>query len=142
MEIIRQIQLIRRDAKKSVRLCADRGTLAKRRWRGLADDGQEFGFDLAQPLADGTFFFETESSVYEIVQRAEPLLEVQCGEASGAARLGWMIGNLHFPVEICGDVMLVQDDPAVRNLFERERIAFSAVEKVFHPLKSVSPHAH
>ena len=35
-----------------VRIPVERLTLAKRRWRGVADDGEEFGFDLEAPLTD------------------------------------------------------------------------------------------
>jgi hypothetical protein len=39
-----------------VRLIADRLTLTKRRWRGAAEDGRKFGFDLEGPLIHGTSF--------------------------------------------------------------------------------------
>ena len=113
----------------------DRYTLAKRRWRGVAEDGGEFGFDLDAPLADGVAVFQSETAVYVVAQKYEPVLEIALGADSPvAARLGWMIGNLHFQIEIAGEVVRVTDDPAVRQLFERERIGFTACRRVFHPL--------
>ena len=38
------------DGLKTIPLRVDRVTLAKRRWRGSAEDGCEFGFDLAVKL--------------------------------------------------------------------------------------------
>jgi urease accessory protein len=123
----------------------DRYTLAKRRWRGVAHDGAEFGFDLDSPIADGATVFQSDTAVYVIAQKYEPVLEVQssafaAGKAADAARLGWMIGNLHFQIEVAGDVVRVSDDPAVRQLFEREGIAYTTCKRVFHPLSGGHHH--
>lgn len=142
MEIIRNIQPIARALRRRVSLRADRATLSKRRWRGVAEDGCEFGFDVAQPLTDGMVFFETETCVYEIEQLTEDLLEISPGEVSQAARAGWMIGNLHFPIEIEEGRMRAPDDPAVRRLLEREHIGFAPVRKIFRPLKAAGHHEH
>ncbi|MBL4640618.1 MAG: hypothetical protein JKX86_02280, partial [Verrucomicrobiales bacterium] len=42
-----------------VELVADRFKLQKRRWRGEASDGADFGFELAEPLGHGAVFFES-----------------------------------------------------------------------------------
>ncbi len=123
-----------------VRIPVDRLTLAKRRWRGVAEDGREFGFDLEKPLADGDAAFQAES-LYVIAQKYEPVLEVALGtDAPTAARLGWLIGNLHFPLEVACATVRVADDPALRQLFEREHIAFVACKRVFHPLSGGHHH--
>ena len=123
----------------AIRIFTERLTLAKRRWRGVAEDGGDFGFDLEAPLADGACIFQSESAAYFIAQKYEPVLELRiddCGLRIGteAARVGWMIGNLHFQIEITGDAIRVADDPALRQLFERGRIPFTACKRVFHPL--------
>jgi urease accessory protein len=128
----------------SIRIPVERLTLAKRRWRGVAEDGREFGFDLEKPLADGAVVFQGSGAAYVIAQKYEPVLEVRSSEfgvrSSDAARLGWMIGNLHFQIEVAGDVIRVVDDPAVRQMFEREGIAFTACKRVFHPLSGGHQH--
>jgi urease accessory protein len=122
-------------------LRVDRLTLAKRRWRGTAEDGSEFGFDLQRPLANGDAFAATSAAVYRIAQSAEPVLEVALrADSPGAARLGWVIGNLHFPLEIDGQVLRVADDPALRQLFARESIAFTARGAIFTPLSGGHHH--
>jgi urease accessory protein len=133
------------DQLPSVRVPVERLVLAKRRWRGVAEDGREFGFDLEAPLPDGAAIFQSDAAVYVLAQKYEPVLEVQtaeCGIRSGgdAARLGWMIGNLHFQIEIVEEVVRVVDDPAVRQLFEREGIAYTACKRVFHPLSGGHHH--
>lgn len=124
-------------------LSADRHTLAKRRWRGVAEDGTEFGFDLEHPLADGDVFAVTSSAVYSVAQKPEAVLEVALsGDPAHAARLGWTIGNLHFALEIRSQTLRVADDPALRQLFEREKIPFSTTESVFKPASIAHSHDH
>jgi urease accessory protein len=111
----------------------DRHTLAKRRWRGTAEDGREFGFDLEEPLHDGAPFFQAAGATYVIAQQPESVLEVTLTTPLEGARIGWLIGNLHFSLELAGRVILVADDPALRQLFGREHIPFTEASRVFHP---------
>jgi urease accessory protein len=124
-----------------IRIPVERLSLAKRRWRGIAEDGSEFGFDLESPLPDGAAVFQNDAAVYILAQKYEPVLEVALGaDSPSAARLGWMIGNLHFAIEVAGPVVRVVDDPAVRQLFQREGIAYTTCKRVFHPLSGGHHH--
>ena len=121
---------------------ADRLTLAKRRWRGVATDGRDFGFDLEQPLEDGALVFQDGANVYQLAQQPEAVLTVALGGGEEAARLGWLLGNLHFRVAVQDGVVLVPDDPAVRQALEREHIHFHQTEAVFRPLGGGRSHGH
>jgi urease accessory protein len=122
-------------------LRVERMTLAKRRWRGVAENGQEFGFDLDAPLSEGVAFFASETAVYFIQQKPEPVLEVTLiPKPAPVARLGWTIGNLHFPIQVTGDCIRAPDDPALRQLFEREEIPFVVAERVFVPFAKAHSH--
>lgn len=125
---------------RQVLLSVDRLTLAKLRWRGAAEDGREFGFDLTEPLEDGEAFFHRKGSTYIVTQLAEPVLEIMPATAFESARAGWLIGNLHFSLELASGCIRVADDPALRQLFAREHIHFSAVSRVFHPLRQSHVH--
>jgi len=140
MKIIRQALAFPPAQLHPVRLAVERLTLAKRRWRGVAEDGAEFGFDLELPIADGAAFHLTDNAVYLIAQKYEPVLELQIG--SDAARVGWLIGNLHFQIEVLEDVVRVVDDSAVRQMFEREAIPFTPCKRVFHPIGGGHSHGH
>ncbi len=90
-------------------------------------------------------FFQSESAAYFIAQKYEPVLELRIVECSlrigtEAARIGWMIGNLHFQIQITEDAIRVADDTALRQLFERERISFVACKRVFQPLRGAHHH--
>lgn len=119
---------------------ADRHTLVKCRWRGLAEDGVEFGFDLEHALNDGDVIFADAQSYYQIEQLPEPVIEVSLGAAVDAARVGWMIGNLHFKIALTAESILAPDDPAIRQLLEREGICFRPIEAVFRPLRGGHSH--
>ena len=123
-------------------LMADRATLAKRRWRGVARDGREFGFDLDHGLVDGSVFHREGGKCYIISQASEPVLEIDLGrDPARAAVLAWQIGNLHFPIEVTESVIRSTDDPAIRQLLQREQIAWRSATAVFHPSTSAG-HAH
>jgi len=123
-------------------LLVDRGTLAKRRWRGKAGDGREFGFDLVHALDHGDVIFRDDCACYAVFQNPEPILEIPLPAHPGeAALLAWQIGNLHFPVEIQSDVLRTTDDVAIRQMLEREEIAYSVTDAVFRPAP-VSAHGH
>ena len=122
-------------------LRAERLTLAKRRWRGTAEDGIEFGFDLAAPLTHGAAFYSSDSRLYLIEQKPESVLEVALiPKLPAVARLGWTIGNLHFPIEVTDEVVRVPDDSALRALFERQGIQFTVAERVF--ISFAKAHSH
>ena len=125
-----------------IELEADRSTLLKRRWRGVAKDGREFGFDLETPLAAGAAFFADEACHYIIVQKPEPVLEITLHDPTQAARIAWTLGNLHFPIEVRTELVLVVDDPAVRVQLERDRVAFTKTSRVFSPIKAAGHHHH
>lgn len=125
-----------------ISIAVDRLTLAKRRWRGVAEDSREFGFDLEHPLSNGDIVC-ADGAAYVIAQKPEPVLEVSLGtDAAAAARLGWIIGNLHFQLEVAEGVVRVADDPALRQLFEREHIAFTVQQRVFQPFGGGHSHSH
>lgn len=118
----------------------DRRTLAKTRWRGQAEDGTEFGFDLTRPLRHGAAVFQNDRVRYVIEQRPEALLRVAVGDPTEGARLGWMIGNLHFPAQVRDGGIYVEADPAVRQMLTREGIPFEEAEGVFQPMHAGGHH--
>jgi urease accessory protein len=112
----------------------DRLKLAKRLWRGAADDGEEFGFELEKPLQPGDAVFQTEEASYVIGQEPEAVLEISLAVApSVAAGIGWAIGNLHLELMAEAARLLTPDDKAVRQLLERLGVAYRETTAVFRP---------
>lgn len=129
------------DHLKKVPISVDRHKLARRRWRGVAADGMDFGFDVTEALSHGDCIYKTDTIAYVIEQAAEACLLIALADAKGAAWIGWMVGNLHFKAAFSDEGMLVQDDLAVRQMLEREHIQYQEVQRVFQPCKQ-GGHSH
>ncbi len=112
----------------------DRLRLAKRLWRGVANDGREFGFELDAPLKHEQTIWETEGNRYVIVQEPESVLEIALAiTPSAAAGIGWAIGNLHLELSAEPTRLLTPDDSATRQLLDRLAVPFVATSAVFRP---------
>ncbi len=86
--------------------------------------------------------FATDTTLYRLAQSAETVLEVTLTDATDAARLGWLLGNLHFRIAVAGGLVHAPDDPAIVQLLNREHIPYRVVQAVFRPLSSGHSHGH
>jgi urease accessory protein len=119
---------------RSIAVKADRITLAKRLWRGIADDGTEFGFELQSPLKHGDVVHQTTSTRYVIDQAEEPVIEISLDVApSAAAGIGWAIGNLHLELSAEPTRLIAADEPAVRQLLDRLKVSYRPTAAIFRP---------
>lgn len=117
-----------------VAITADRFTLAKRLWRGTAEDGTEFGFELTTPLRPGEVVFQTPSARYVIRQSPEPVVTIPLDlPPSAAAGVGWAIGNLHLELSAEPTRLIAADEPAVRQLLDRLKVPYTPTTAVFRP---------
>lgn len=115
-------------------LRVERLTLAKRLWRGAAEDGTDFGFELSAPLKEGDTFSQTATARYVIRQLPEPVLEISLDVApSAAAGIGWAIGNLHMELSAEPTRLLAPDDVAVRQLLDRLQVPYRPITALFRP---------
>ena len=118
-----------------IALKAERLALAKRLWRGVAEDGTEFGFELTAPLKHGETFWQTATARYVVQQPPEAVLAISLDAIapSAAAGIGWAIGNLHREFSSEPTRLLAPDDPALRQLFDRLKIPFQPTTAIFRP---------
>ena len=93
-------------------------------------------------MEDGVPVLADGETVYQLVQQPEPVLTVALHGAEEAARLGWLLGNLHFRLAVAPGVVQAPDDPAVRQMLEREGIHYHAAEAVFRPVRGGHSHGH
>jgi urease accessory protein len=119
---------------REIALRVDRFTLAKRLWRGTADDGTEFGFELNAPLGHGETVLQSATARYIVRQAEEAVIEVSLNVTpSAAAGMGWAIGNLHLELSAEPDRLLAPDEPAVRQLLERLNVPYRQTTAIFRP---------
>lgn len=142
MKLIKEIPAPPAAGTDAIPLKVERRVLAKRRWRGRAEDGADFGFDLVAPLSHGDVFHCEEGRSYLIEQRPEPVLKVAYPDQREAAHRAWQVGNLHFPAQFAEGHLLVEDDLAVRQMLQRNEIPYEEAEEVFQPVVAASGHHH
>lgn len=118
-----------------VRLPVERHLFLKRRWQGVAGDGTEFEFDLESRLKNECLIYQTDDADYVIAQKEEVVFQIAAPTAELAALAGWMIGNLHFPVQILDGVIRVTVHPLIEELLAAENWPHDKVTVVFQPLK-------
>ena len=118
----------------AIAIHTDRITLSKRLWRGFAEDGTEFGFELRAPLKHGEVVHQSATARYVVQQAEESVVEVALDIApSAAAGVGWAIGNLHLELSAEPMRLLAPDEPAVRRLLERLNVPYRVTTAVFRP---------
>ena len=123
---------------KQITLSAERRQFLKRRWRGIATDGTEFGFDLESRLTDGCVIHHENGNDYIVRQLPEIVYEIPITSPDQAALVGWKSGNLHMPAQILPDCIRVLHDDAMKQLLEREGWPYTEPEVVFTPMKAMA----
>ena len=143
MKIIKEFNPINPEVfKNPISLTVERRVLAKRRSRGQAQDGADFGFDLISPLRHGICFHAEEDKNYVIDQKPEVVFRVPFPDQKEAAHRAWQVGNLHFPAQFLESYLLVEGDLAVRLMLERNQIPFEEGMEVFQPVLAATAHHH
>jgi urease accessory protein len=111
----------------------------QRRWiRGkfTTAKGREVALALptGTPLVPGTIILVEKDWYLRIEAVPEPLIAVTPENSEDAIRLAFEIGNRHFPLALEGSTLLVPDDPAMAQLFDRLGARWSRRQAVFSPL--------
>ena len=123
---------------RQIVLAAERRLFLKRRWRAIAEDGTEFGFDLETRLIDGCVILHRAGFDYLVRQLPETVYRIPFESPAHAALVAWKTGNLHLPVQIFDDSIMVLHDEAMTQLLEREGWTFSEPEVLFTPMKAMA----
>ena len=119
-------------------LAAERRQFLKRRWRGTAEDGTEFGFDLESRLVDGGVIHRRDDIDYVVRQLPETVYQIPFDNPAHAALVGWKVGNLHLPAEVFDGFIRVLHDDAMKQLLDREGWPHSEPVVLFQPLKAMA----
>jgi len=91
--------------------------------------------DLAAPVwlrTDDALVLE-DGRLIEIVAEAEPLLEVRATDLPALARIAWVLGDRHVPVQILGNRLWLRRDPTVRALLLDLAAKVTEIEAPFDP---------
>lgn len=72
-----------------------------------------------------------DDTLIEIVARPEPLYEVRAANSSDLARIAWMLGDRHLPVDISERRLRVRRDPAIATLLSNAGVRIIAIDAPF-----------
>ncbi|MDA0577059.1 MAG: hypothetical protein O3B24_03060 [Verrucomicrobia bacterium] len=143
MHAIRQPLVSYSPDKPRVALTVDRHILAKLRWRGVAGDGTEFGFELERPLTHGAVILELPAGVYEVRQIPEAVLEtLPALDPASRCAAAWLAGNLHHAIQVLPDRIRVPAEDSLRRIYREQGIAFAECAAVFQPQRNAHHHTH
>jgi urease accessory protein len=116
--------------------------LWKRRWRGVAENGEEIAVDLEAPARNGDVLlgergcFRIEQGPEEVVAIAMPVLP------DLAAKIGWYLGNRHIPIEVRNDEILLENFPTLVDSLARIGIAHTLRQDVLNCRPHSEDHRH
>ncbi len=120
-------------------------TWQQRRWpRGRLTTSKGREIALALPtgtlIQPGTLLWANRDWYLCVVAADEPVLALEPADWATAVRAAFEIGNRHFPLAIEGRALLVQDDPALVQLFHRNGIPFERRMAPFNPIGTGHSH--
>ncbi len=97
--------------------------------------GTQIAMALPEPVrlqTDDRFVLDDDTLV-EIVARPEPLYELRAATSSDLARIAWMLGDRHLPVDISERRLRVRRDPVIDALLRGADVKITDIEGPFQP---------
>jgi len=115
------------------------------RKQGFAFTGQgtciEFAFEESPALATDDALVLDDGRVVEIVAAPEPLIEARIADPAVLARVAWLLGNRHVPVQLFANRLRVQRNSEIEALLSERGARAVVIEAPFQP-DAVAGHAH
>lgn len=99
------------------------------------ESGEEVSFDLprGEVLRGGDLVTASDGRVIEVLAKEEQLLEIQCADAAGLAKVAYYLGIRHVPVQVGEGFLRIVADPALVDRVKKLGAKVSAVEAPFEP---------
>ena len=120
-------------------------TWEQRRWmrgRFTSERGREIGVALPTGIQvePGQIMWIGPDWYLTMEAASEPVLAIHAGDRQEAIRIAFEIGNLHFPLAVAGEKLLVPDDSAMIQLLSRIGVRCEKCCIAFQPIGKGSPH--
>ena len=142
--------IVRKPAVKADRVVdtvtLDHGARNRRRAALKGEGGTEIllDLDMETTINDGDALRLEDGSLVQVKAAAEQLLEVRAENPLRLTRLAWHLGSQHGLVEVAGDALYIENDPALAELARGQGCTATPVERPFRPERSahVCDHDH
>jgi urease accessory protein len=109
--------------------------------KALRGTAVELMLTSAMPLRTDDRLVLDDETLIEIVARPEPLYELRAANPSDLARVAWMLGDRHYPVDISERRLRVRRDPAIKALLSNAAVKIVAIDAPFEPEGGAYSHA-
>jgi urease accessory protein len=93
----------------------------------------EFAFEEEPSLATDDALVLDDGKVIEIVAAPEPLIEARLADPVALARMAWLLGSRHLPVQLFANRMRLQRNPDIEILLKERGAKVAAIEAPFEP---------
>ena len=142
--------IVRKPAVKADRVVdtvtLDHGARNRRHGALKGEGGTEvlLDLDMETTINDGDALRLEDGSLVQVKAAAEQLLEIRAENPLRLTRLAWHLGSQHGLVEVAGDALYIENDPALAELARGQGCTATPVERPFRPERSahVCDHDH
>ena len=114
-------------------LTAEERRWGRRRVRTRAGRELHLALPTGSRLTPGDILHVEPDWYVQVEAAPERLLAVRVSSFAESARIAFEVGNRHFTLAVHGDRLLVPDDPAMIQLFERLGVPFERTSAIFEP---------
>ena len=134
--------IVRKPAVKADRvvdtIMLDHAARNRRQARLTGEGGTEFllDLDMETTINDGDALRLEDGRLVQVKAAVERLLEVRAENPLRLMKLAWHLGSQHGLVEITGDAVYVENNPAVAELVRGQGCVATPVERPFRPERS------
>lgn len=120
-------------------------TWEQRRWmrgRFTTEHGREIGVALPTgvQIEPGQIMWMGPDWYLTMEAASEPLLVIHVPDRQQAIKIAFEVGNLHFPLAVEGEKLLVPDDAAMNQLLGRMGVRSEKCKTPFQPMAKGSAH--
>ena len=129
--VVRDTLLLDHDERKSPR----------GRFVGLRGTAIEIALPPGQKLRHDDYLVLDDGGLIEIVARPEPLIEVRAHDVTALARVAWLLGDHHIPVELSERRLRVRPGAPVETLLQALDVTLRRIEAPFEPEGGAYDHA-
>ncbi len=134
--------IVRKPAVKADRIVdtvtLDHGARNRRHGALKGEGGTEIllDLDMETTINDGDALRLEDGSLVQVKAAAEQLLEIRAENPLRLTRLAWHLGSQHGLVEVAGDALYIENDPALAELARGQGCTATPVERPFRPERS------
>ena len=102
----------------------------------------EFAFDEPPALATDDALLLDDGMVIEIVAAPEPVVEARVADPAALARIAWLLGNRHAPVQLFANRLRIRRNPEIEALLKERGVKTAVIEAPFEPDTAAAGHDH